>query len=184
MKKILLTSVLALGVATSAHATDWFVGGSVGFNWVEDTYTSFSIAPEVGYNLNEKWDVGAMLGYKYWSQSGIKYVESEYSAGVFARYNVIQFGDVKLLGKATAYVDYWSESFDGKTLFDGTSFGLKVAPMITYDISKSFTLFTELDFLGAGIHSVVDGKTSFGFGFDSNSVKKLGDIKVGFYYNF
>ena len=54
MRKIFMTLVaLVMTVAANAQV---FVGGEVGF-WrnYEDNHTSFTVAPQVGYNITNKW---------------------------------------------------------------------------------------------------------------------------------
>ena len=67
MKKIVMMAVMAVAALT-ANAQTW-VGGEVGFtsSHVNGVGTSkeFSIKPEVGFGLNEKFDVAIALGYSY-----------------------------------------------------------------------------------------------------------------------
>lgn len=65
MKKIVLTALVAV-CALTANAQAWF-GGSVGFNMYDndgenkETETNFEIRPEIGYSLNENWDIAVGL---------------------------------------------------------------------------------------------------------------------------
>ena len=71
MKKIILAALVAI-VSVSANAQFW-AGGSVGFNTSKTTIdgneldktNSFTLAPEVGYKLNDKWDVAVALEYSH-----------------------------------------------------------------------------------------------------------------------
>lgn len=63
MKKGLLLIVVMVA-AIAVKAQDIYVGGS--FNvWRNSTgnTTSFKVAPEIGYNFNETWALGAELDY-------------------------------------------------------------------------------------------------------------------------
>ena len=67
MKKIILTALVAVA-SLSANAQVW-LGGSLGFNYTKQSIkggsdasmTTFSIAPEIGYSLNDKWDLALAL---------------------------------------------------------------------------------------------------------------------------
>ena len=76
MKKGLLLVVVML--ATIA-VKDWdiYVGGSLNV-WRNSTgnTTSFKVAPEIGYNFNETWALGAELNY---SHEYVKQVTAKYS---------------------------------------------------------------------------------------------------------
>ena len=65
MKKLLV--FLFVVVATlSVNAQDIYMGGT--FNLWRNTdanRTNFTIAPEVGYNLSEKWAVGVTFSYAH-----------------------------------------------------------------------------------------------------------------------
>ena len=63
MKKILLLAVVLF--ASLNASAQFYVGGSVGFGSVkpvggEDSEFVFKILPEFGYNLNDKWAIGAV----------------------------------------------------------------------------------------------------------------------------
>ncbi|MBO7066676.1 MAG: hypothetical protein J6W40_03580, partial [Alphaproteobacteria bacterium] len=64
-------------------------------------------------------------------------------------------------------------------------------PMITYDVSESFTLYANLNFLGvyAGYtweNENVGLERGWGFGAyaDSDNVANTSDFQIGFTYNF
>ena len=65
MKKIIMTLAAAI-IAVSASA-QVYMGGSVGISSVKigggDSETTYKVLPEIGYNLNDKWAIGAYLGF-------------------------------------------------------------------------------------------------------------------------
>lgn len=65
MKKGLLLVVVMLATI-AVKAQDIYVGGSLNL-WRNSTgnTTSFKIAPEIGYNFNETWALGAELDYSH-----------------------------------------------------------------------------------------------------------------------
>ena len=74
MKKLFL--LIAVAVVTLTASAQVYVGGEVSF-WREwqnaANKTTFSIMPEIGYNLDENWAIGTTLGYDYQYEKGVKY---------------------------------------------------------------------------------------------------------------
>ena len=72
MKKVFLAAVLAVS-SLAASAQIW-VGGSLGLGISEpeegESTTAIAIAPEVGYTLNEKWDVAVAVNFDFASCDG------------------------------------------------------------------------------------------------------------------
>ena len=69
MKKIIMT-IAAAFVATAMNA-QVYVGGSIGLNaWSSQknagdrSETTFKILPEIGYNINDSWAIGTVIGYE------------------------------------------------------------------------------------------------------------------------
>lgn len=64
MKKILMTLAVAF-VAVAANA-QVYVGGSLGVASSEilggDDVTTYQVLPEIGYNINNNWAIGTVLG--------------------------------------------------------------------------------------------------------------------------
>lgn len=64
MKKIMMTlATLFVAVCASAQV---YIGGGVGFantSYDDDSKFSWKIAPEIGFQLDKKWDAGISLGY-------------------------------------------------------------------------------------------------------------------------
>ena len=74
MKKIMMIAAMMVA-AVSANAQVW-IGGEVGFNTTtntlkingvstDETTNNFTIAPEIGYNLSDKWAVAMKIGFAH-----------------------------------------------------------------------------------------------------------------------
>ena len=67
MKKILVAAVVAFS-SLAANAQIW-MGGSLGFDYTDNdnskAVTTFTISPEVGYTLDEKWDLGLAINANF-----------------------------------------------------------------------------------------------------------------------
>ena len=64
MKKIFAIALVAMMTMTANAQV--YVGGGIGFaseSYDGDSETVWSIMPEIGYNLNEDWAVGVVVGY-------------------------------------------------------------------------------------------------------------------------
>lgn len=63
-----------------------FLGGTFGLSFGD--YTSVSISPVVGYQLNPKTQLGMRLEYQYISNNLYDYTYNQISNGFFGRYNI------------------------------------------------------------------------------------------------
>jgi len=199
MKKLALASLVAVFAVSAANAgTSHFVGGSAALGFDNHHANVLSVAPEFGWVVDSKWDLGiaAKFGYDHgllpeeYDVDGDAYT---YGAGVFARYHAAKFGNVSLLFKGTVGVDFATYNPEGEGLDTETTKMLSAAiiPMITYDISESFTLYANLNFLGvyagyAWANDEIGFEKGWGFGAyaDSDNVANTSDFQIGFTYNF
>lgn len=190
MKKLVVTSLVALFTVSSANAGQWFVGGSVGFDTAKDDHTSFEVAPEIGYKLNDKWDIGLDLGFAKVTYeddfTGDEWTERHSKVAAFARYNVAQFGALNVLLKGSIGANFIHMNGE-----NGTILTASVIPMVTYALSDSFVLHAELNFLGFNAAQQLKNDDmgwanswGVGFGADANDVLNTKDFQIGFTYNF
>lgn len=153
MKKIILT-LLALSAMAFTAKAQWYVGGNVGLSATTANSTiGWNITPEGGYILNETMQVGASLNFsgacggtdeKY---SSFKFLITPYYRWAFYTIKSLRFwleGDLAL-GSYTAT----AKAYDG-TKFSGTQFawGIAVAPLISYDITQKWSIFTRIASIG------------------------------------
>ena len=154
MKKIFMMAVMAVA-ALSANAQTW-VGGELGFtsSHVNGAGTSkeFTIKPEVGYGLNEKFDVAIALGYTYSSDKlksqlgGGKFSTNTFEINPYVRYKFVKAGNF------FAFVDgglgYATTHYNGVSKNEN-QFGVYVQPGIAYSVSNKVTLVSHL---GEGLY--------------------------------
>jgi len=182
MKKILSLAVVLF--ASLNASAQWYIGGSVGFGSVKpsggDSEAVFSILPELGYQLNDKWSVGAKVGYH--KGDGIAAVinstntrvdlTEEFIIRPYARYSAFTWDPVTVF-------------FDGGIRFasvvdQGTRFGLGVEPGVAVTLTDHITFVTHLGYVGFDTFSPKGGggsSTRFGVDFSNN-------CSFGVYYNF
>ena len=200
MKKIFLTSLLAVFAVSGAQAANYFMGGSAGLSMDDTHKNQIMVSPELGWNYNSNWDFGLGVDFAYTyddgvSVNGVSYDGDKFNYGVhgFTRYKLAEFGGIKLLMKGGIGADFATYSSDNATIDGETSVSLtaSVIPMITYDLSESFTLYANLNFMGvyAGYTFENDNlnlKDGWNFGAfaDASNVANTSDFQIGFLYNF
>lgn len=169
-------TLAAVAVAATMNAQTW-VGGSLGFstshtNGAEKNVKHFSIAPEVGYNLNDQWAVAVALEYTH--HNG---VSNTWSVKPYARYTFLKAGDFSFF--ADGGLDYSTTHTNGVEN-NANSFGVFVIPGISYAISEKVGLVAQL---GEGLtytHSwTKDSYRKNRLALDLSNV-----ITFGAYYNF
>ncbi len=113
MKKIILTLFVVLSAAT-AKAQVW-LGGELGYSYSDDS-KSFISKPEILFDLNEKWSVGAAVGYsrtnpklssEIYVDNGINSFEYHKTNQKIYSYDIQAFARYKFAnaGKVTFFVD-------------------------------------------------------------------------------
>lgn len=81
MRKLFLLVVIVMAAITASAQEGIYLGGGISL-WRNNDVdkTSFSITPDVGYNLSEKWAVGVELAYAHKGYDG----EDAISTNAFA----------------------------------------------------------------------------------------------------
>lgn len=220
MKKIFITIALALVTATVCNA-QFFVGANLGVsshsakNEIDGGETvkspssfGLNIAPKFGYYFNPKFAVGlsgsfGMIDSTIYT-SPTKTTDKYYTWSVspFVRYAFLQFGKFSLLAETNVYVAGSSSKYKAELSVDGPSsigYGVNVAPILSFDISKKFSLETKLNFLKLS-YSYSKTKTpaeisstgteqnykqsGFDFGANTNDILNVGDVTIGAIYKF
>ena len=177
MKKVIFT--IALFASVMANAQTW-VGGSIGLDLVKPDYegaktiTLFSIAPEVGYSYNEKFDVAIAL-----SESLINYdgeTANSLSVEPYVRWTFANSDKVSFFIEGGFGVGY-TEFADDEFLDDSQiEFHIGFRPGVKFEMSDKVGLVAKLGFIG--YEKVIDTYEAFGFNVNNNS------LSFGMYYNF
>ncbi|MBO4664940.1 MAG: outer membrane beta-barrel protein [Bacteroidaceae bacterium] len=159
MKKIILTALVAAS-SLCASAQVW-LGGSVGFDVtspkVGDSNTTFTIAPTIGYSLDENWDLALELEYANYGDVANAEAKDAFVISPFARYNFAK------CGIATFFIDggfgFGKVSYEGN-YDDATLFNIGVRPGVKVELSPKVELDAKLGYLG--YHNVKDLYSKFG----------------------
>ncbi len=217
MKKSLLAVLLAVAMVAPVFAAekDMWVGGSFGYASANiDLYdgartassTSWSVAPEFGWTIVDRWDIG--LDFEYSSgvttkvygldlgkTSGFVPFEGYMSADAkttaiapFVRYYLAKVAGVDIILKGSFF--YAKTDLDiidlGIPTIGVTGYGISIAPIISYTINESWSIgaklnFAELTYVHVDIDEDIFKLKADEFGFNLNDGSL---ISVGFSYHF
>lgn len=123
MKKFLVMAVMAImALGVSAQV---YVGGSLGYTHAKTDLGSgdqFTIAPEIGYNLNDSWAIGA--GYARYTYFRTDLVSLFVDGGVDLGFSKPDEGDTSVV---------W---------------GIGLKPGISLNLNEKFSLVAHMGFLG------------------------------------
>lgn len=180
MKK--LFSLIAVAFVAMSVNAQVYVGGSLGINaWSSQknagdrSETTFTILPEVGYNLNDEWAVGTVIGYvsdKWTGVNGIS--ESAFTFNPYARYTYLKAGKVSLF--VDGGVDFTTAS---KADWNELAIGLK--PGVAVSLSDNISFVSHLGFIGYDVlNPDGDDNNTSKFGLDLNG----NNLTFGLYFNF
>lgn len=175
MKKFLLVIAAVLGFV-SAQAQEMYLGGGISL-WrnTEADRTSFSIAPDFGYNLSERWAVGGELGIAINGKGDNSPQTRSFAIAPYARYSYYENKVVRLfidmgVGISTTKVK------DGNR-DNGFEIGFK--PGLAIKLNDSFSFITKVGFAGyrKGYYRSM-GEDGFGVTVDGEN------ISIGIDYEF
>ena len=167
MKKVFLT--LAFLLTTVVASAQIYVGGGIGLKYNKpnegDATTSVCIKPEVGYQLNDKITVGAVLGAD-WVQDASTTIKVE----PFVRYTFLRMGNFAVFADgAVGFGMIKPEEGDNVTTWN-----VAVRPGVEYAINNKWSIAAHAGEIG---YFDVDGENSI----DVN----LGNaVSIGVYYKF
>ena len=171
MKKGLLLVVVMLATI-AVKAQDIYVGGS--FNvWRNSTgnTTSFKVAPEIGYNFNETWALGAELDYSHDYNGSLS--TNAFSVAPYIRWSYYQNDAVRLFLDGAAAIGFVKVK-DGDTSKAGQ---IGFRPGIAVKLNDHFSFIAKYGFLGYRRNVNTPG-VSFGLKLTSE------DLSIGFHSAF
>lgn len=198
MKKIIMMAVMAV-VALSANA-QWWAGGTFALDFSntskangDQNTTSFEIAPEVGYNLSDKWAVALALGFGTSNNSTIagNWRNEVDLVGTQQSINAVKLGESSNYFKIAPYVRYTVTNSTPVSFFVDGGFGFKffnheggnqmnigVRPGIAFNATKKLSLVATTGYLGYLKNSEKAGDGS------KFSLGIFNGISFAAYYNF
>lgn len=186
MNKKMKMAVLALlmCISSAASAQVW-IGGSLGYNHAEIGYDEkgydfgntttdlFHIAPEIGYNLNDKFAVALACSYSHNDGS-----YNLWSFNPYVRYHFAESGPIRF------FIDggfIYSHGHLNGMETDIDTFGFSFNPGVSYAINERLGLVAHLGELG-----YTHGHVEAPVGCYSNNNFNLGvtnTLSLGMYFN-
>ena len=217
MKKSFLAVLLAIALVSPVFAAEknMWVGGSFGYASVNTEYwdggattssTAWSVEPEFGWTIVDKWDIG--LDFSYGSGTATEiygfdfgqlfntslpkgYIRGDVKTTTiapFVRYYLAKVAGVDVILKGSFF--YTKTDTDFITGVDATlgvtGYGVSIAPIISYSINETWSIGAKLNFAELTfVHVDMDEDfiklkaDEFGFNLNNGSL-----ISVGFSYHF
>ncbi len=184
MKKILLT-LATIAVAISANA-QVYLGGTVGLASTGSESgkdeTAFKLLPEIGYNINNDWAVGTVVGYSKGSFALLGDLDAgllgtkAFTIAPYARWTFVHSKMVNV------FLDMGFGFMSGEMSgHDFTAFNVGVQPGVAVNLNNHFSFISKVGFFGyQEVNPEGDGNNSHAFGFDVNG----NNIQFGLIYNF
>ena len=172
MKQFLLL-VVVLMTTLAANAQEMYMGGGISL-WRNNDLdkTTFSISPEVGYNLNSKWALGLELvyGHNYRDELSV----NSFALAPYARYSFYENKIVRLFldmgfGFSTSKVKH-------ADAVNGFEIGLK--PGMAIKLNHQFSIVTKVGFAGYRDDYFRGEENGYGVSLESE------DISLGIHYEF
>lgn len=181
MKKFLLLAIAAvIGLGANAQDTKWYSGGQITFGRTTESIsgvksTQVTVLPEVGYNLTDKFAVGAVAGVSYRKSGGEE--KTVFKVNPYARYTYYRYERVNLF--VDGGVDFGIGRAHGSTAVE---YGIGFRPGVSFSINDKFSLVAHVGFLGyqGGNRPAKRNGTPENWGLDLDS----NNIMFGFSYKF
>ncbi len=171
MKKLFLTLALAFVGIMSANAQVW-LGGGLGAQ-IEKNYTSISVSPEVGYAINDHWQIALGASYNFEKNKplvpDLNFQTNNYlSLEPYVRYVATTIGD-----KFSLFFDLTGDF----GLIDANGWAATLRPGIAWMATKHWTAAFRFGFAGYD-HGYYGTNNGFFLNCD------LATPQIRLYYNF
>lgn len=156
-----------------------YLGGSVAFQaWSSQklagdrSETVLKLMPEIGYNLNEEWAIGAVIGYESNKWNGAH--ESGFTFNPYVRYTFAN------LGKVNLFVD-GGVDFTSYSKLDQTNMGIGFKPGLAVNLTDKLSFVSHLGFIGYKQWNPDGDDNNWSmFGLDLDAT----NVTFGLYYSF
>lgn len=144
MRKLFLLVVIVMAAISASAQEGVYLGGGISL-WRNNDVdkASFSITPDVGYNLSEKWAVGVELAYAH-NGNGYKVNSNAFALAPYARYSFYENKIVRLfLDMGFGFSTYKEKHVDAVNGFE-----IGVKPGLALKLNDHFSFITKVGFAG------------------------------------
>lgn len=146
MRKLFLLVVIVMAAISASAQDGIYLGGGISL-WRNNDVdkTSFSITPDVGYNLSEKWAVGVELAYAHNGYDDEHEVSTNaFALAPYARYSFYENKIVRLfLDMGFGFSTYKAKHADSVNGFE-----IGVKPGLAVKLNDNFSFITKVGFAG------------------------------------
>ena len=146
MRKLFLLVVIVMAAISASAQEGIYLGGGISL-WRNNDVdkTSFSITPDVGYNLSEKWAVGVELAYAHKGYDGEDAISTNaFALAPYARYSFYENKIVRLfLDMGFGFSTYKEKHVDSVNGFE-----IGVKPGLAVKLNDNFSFITKVGFAG------------------------------------
>lgn len=125
----------------------------------DDSYFSWKIAPEIGFQFDKTWDAGVSLGY-----TGVENGQKVFELAPYVRYTVCGSRVVDFFIEGTVGYAHYDNK---KPLDDYDAFEIGLKPGLKVNLSNHVAFVTKIGFLG---YQRVDEANTWGFDVDGRNV--------------
>ena len=125
----------------------------------DDSYFSWKIAPEIGFQFDKKWNAGVSLGY-----TGVENGQKVFELAPYVRYTVCGSKVVDFFIEGTVGYAHYDNK---KPLDDYDAFEIGLKPGLKVNLSNHVAFVTKIGFLG---YQRVDEANTWGFDVDGRNV--------------
>lgn len=176
MRKLFLLVVIVMATITASAQEGIYLGGGISL-WRNNDVdkTSFSITPDVGYNLSEKWAVGVELAYTHKGyDEDYKVSTNAFALAPYARYSFYENKIVRLfLDMGFGFSTYKAKHADSVNGFE-----IGVKPGLAVKLNDNFSFITKVGFAGYRDDYYRGEENGFGVGLETEN------ISIGIEYEF
>ena len=173
-----------------------YVGGTFGFTSRKDvngvSKSNFTIVPEVGFRLNEKFSIGMNLGYRKrgvtddgsFSYTCDKYVS--FGIAPYIRYNLYQYSKIRVFTDGVASL--WHVKYKGLQNagaetgndIDGNRYTIGIRPGIAFDATDHFSFLAKIGWIGYSSTKMDGYKATNTWNINADT----DNLAIGFLYHF
>lgn len=180
MKKLFTLAAMAV-VSLGAFAQNWFAGGTLNaWRDVTNNKTEFTVMPEVGYNLNDKWAVATGIGYQHMYNDGIK--SDIFRIDPYARYTFAKVGKVGFFVDGGVGIGLGATKVPHHSTETAAIWHIGFKPGISFNVNNNLSLVAHVGFLG---YEGANNKAKEAGYADGGGLRLSGDaLSFSVYYNF
>lgn len=178
MKKIIFTLLILTGLTVGTKAQEeakLWIGGTFNVSTykvkdVDGSAKNFTIAPEVGVNLSDKWGLGLAIGYSHVDSHSSDYKANEFFINPFARFTYFR------RDLASLFIDGGIEYGTSHRLGNeksGNELEIGFKPGVAFNVAPNVKLLAKVGFLGYN-HTKAANSTktdSFGLNLDLSQIQ-------------